>query len=254
MRTELLYNPILLIQRIGEYFADKKRLRKVKGTPAAFLNLNQLDSLEFLQIIKKEIQVKIIYDLGANVGTWSLLAKTIVPQATIHAFEPIKEYQEKLLANTNKDQNIHLHKVGIGNLNGEMRMNIAGHSSSFLEITEAITNLFPNEKKTGEVFTPVRRLDDYVHENNLPYPQLMKLDVEGYELEVLKHASECLKRCQYLILEVSFSERHKGQALFHEITSFLGKKGFYAYAFPCKMHLGQPILVTDILFKKQEVL
>ncbi|WP_028981231.1 FkbM family methyltransferase [Sporocytophaga myxococcoides] len=254
MRTELLYNPILLIQRLGEFFFDKKRLRKVKGTPAASLSLNQLDSLEFLQIIMEEIEVNTIYDLGANVGTWSLLAKTMVPKAAIHAFEPIKEYQEKFLANTRKVDNVRLHKIGIGNMNGEMSMHIAGHSSSFLEITEAITNIFPNERKTGEVFTPVRRLDDYVHENNLPYPQLMKLDVEGYELEVLKNASECLKRCQYLILEVSFSERHKGQALFHEIISFLGKNNFYAYAFPCNMHVGQPITVTDILFKKQEEL
>jgi hypothetical protein len=97
------------------------------------------------------------------------------------------------------------------------------------------------------------RLDDYVRTNSLPFPDLMKLDVEGYELEVLSNATECMKHCQFIILEVSFIERHIGQPLFHEILPFMASQGFELYSFPEKMHLAQRIYVTDVLFRNKNI-
>ena len=249
MRKELLYNPRLLIERIAEWSFDKRRLSKLKGTAASGLTLTHITSMEFIEMAKESGSIKTIYDLGANVGTWSQLAKALIPGASIHAFEPIPTYQESYLASTKGLSSIRLHKVGAGSENKKEKFNFSGHSSSFLEVSENLLRMFPNEKKVGEITVDMVRLDDYSSKEHIPMPDLMKLDVEGYELEVLKHATECMKYCRYIILEVSFVERHIGQPLFHDVIHFMGQQNYGVCAFPYKMHLAQPIFQADVLFK-----
>lgn len=249
MRKELLYNPRLLIERIAEASFDKRRLFKLKGTVASDLTLTHITSMEFIEIAKQSGAIKTVYDLGANVGTWSQLAKAVIPDCSIHAFEPIPIYQDKYVMSIKSLSDVILHKVGVGSENKKEKFNFSGHSSSFLEISENLLKMFPNEKKTGEFMVDMVRLDDYVAQKAIPMPDLMKLDVEGYELEVLKNAIECMKHCRYIILEVSFLERHIGQPLFHDVIHFMGQQNYGVYSFPYKMHLAQPIMQADILFK-----
>lgn len=253
MRKELLYNPRLLVERLASLFEDKRRLARLKGTVAEGLSVTHIPALEFLEIARETGAVRTIFDLGANVGTWSQLARAVVPDAAIHAFEPIPQYQQAFQQNTAKISNLTLHKVGAGRENKKEKFNFAGHSSSFLEVTENITNMFPGEKKAGEFVVDMIRIDDYVRTQGIPKPDLMKLDVEGYELEVLGGAVDCMKTCRYIILEVSFIERHRGQPLFHDVIAFMAQHGFEVYAFPHRMALGQRIIMTDVLFKNKNL-
>lgn len=248
MRTELLYNPRLLVERIAEWSFDKRRLSKLKGTVAADLSLTHITSMEFIEMARSKDTIQTVYDLGANVGTWTRLAKALIPEASVHAFEPIPVYQEQYLASAGKLPGVSLHKVGAGSDNRKEKFNFSGHSSSFLDVSENLLKMFPNEKKTGEFMVDMVKLDDYVKQQQLPLPDLMKLDVEGFELEVLRNALACMKHCRYIILEVSFVERHIGQPLFHEVASFMGEQNYGLLAFPHKMHLAQPIFQADVLF------
>lgn len=249
MRKELLYNPVLLMERIAEETAYRRRMRRLKGTPAEGLSRDQVSSLEFIEMAAGEHKIKTAYDLGANIGTWTLLAKTLVPDATVHAFEPTPIYQEGYLNSTKGVKEVFLHKVAAGSENKQAVFNFSGHSSSFLNVSENLLRMFPNEKKTGEISVQMVKLDDYVMQHNLPLPDLMKLDVEGYELEVLRNALTCMKHCRYIILEVSFIERHIGQPLFQDVVHFMGQQNYTVYAFPYRMHLAQPIYMADVLFK-----
>lgn len=250
MRKELFYNPRLLVERIAEWSIQRRRLKKITGTPAKRLNDSQLSSLEFLEIIENENQINTIFDVGANQGTWTLLAKSKFPTSTVYAFEPVPNYANEFEKNTRSLSGIHLMKLGIGNTTGQAMFNLAGHSSSFLEVGEELLRIHPDERKTGEIIVEVSTLDTVVKKLNSPYPELIKFDIEGFELEALKGAENCLKHAHYLILEVSFIERHKGQPLFADLIHYLAQKGFNLYAFPKKMHLGSPISSTDILLKK----
>lgn len=248
MRKELLYNPRLLIERIAEWSFDKRRLSKLNGTVAHGLTLTHITSMEFIEMAVKRDVINTIYDLGANEGTWTRLAKAVIPKAKIHAFEPIPDYQQSYLSATRSLPDTTLHKVGVGSENKKAKFNFSGHSSSFLDVSENLLSMFPNEKKTGEFTVDMVRLDDYAIQHQLPLPDLMKLDVEGFELEVLKNATHCMKHCRYIILEVSFLERHIGQPLFHEVVQFMGEQNYGVLAFPYKMHLAQPIVQADVLF------
>lgn len=249
MRKELFYNPALLTERIGEALAHRRRLRRLKGTRAQHLRPDQLSTMELVALAAKNTPLRTAYDLGANAGTWSILAKTLVPQLTIHAFEPTPVYQQQFERNVAGLPDIQLHKAGAGAENREAIFHLSGHSSSFLSVTEQHLRMFPGEKTTGEITVNMVRLDDYSAQHQLPLPELMKLDVEGYELEVLKGATNCMRHCHYIILEVSFIERHKGQPLFHDVAYFMAEHGFHVHAFAHGMHLAQPVYSVDVLFR-----
>jgi FkbM family methyltransferase len=229
-----------------------RRLNKLKGTKSSVLSVHQITCLELLELVKDD--VKSVYDVGANQGDWTLLASTILPHASINAFEPLQQYQAIFESKHTGNPKITLHKVGVGSENKEAVMNVASHSSSFLEIGENITKVFPSQVKTGEETVQMIRLDDYVSKNSLPQPDLIKLDVEGFELEVLKGALDLLKNTKYLILEVSFIERHIGQPLFHDLVTYLAEHNFVLYSIAHGIATGTPLYAHDVMFINKNIL
>ena len=91
MRLELLYNARLLCERLAIESVRRRRLAALKGTQAAGLALGHIDTLELVELAG-QAGISVIYDIGANVGTWSLLAKSLIPGARIHAFEPLPKH------------------------------------------------------------------------------------------------------------------------------------------------------------------
>ena len=250
MRKELFYNPKLLIERLGEYFAEKRRMSRLKNTKAAHLHSGLIDSLELLEMLKSE-NIEVIYDVGANVGTWFLLADAVLSARHIEAFEPIRQFYELYEKNLSGTTSARLHKFALGTEKRQAVINFASDSSSLLELGTLQKEYFGTEKKS-ELTIDVVRLDDYAAELNLPKPDLIKLDIQGYELEALKGATVLLKTCRYIICEVSFVEFYVGQPLFHEIASFLAEHNFFTTAFQVNTHLGKKLYQTDVLFEKRE--
>lgn len=81
-------------------------------------------------------------------------------------------------------------------------------------------------------------------------PKLLKLDVQGCEMEVLKGATRSLKHAKALITEVSFREFYKGQCRFDQVVSCLAAQGFFVHAIGQGTALGKPLVQSDVLFLK----
>lgn len=247
VRRELVYNPRLLCERLAVESVNRRRKSRLRTTPAASLHLYDISSLELLELLRSA-DIKVIYDIGAHVGTWSLLAKAIFPSAEIHAFEPLLQNRGEFLRHFGGGTNTTLHSVALGSSNGSANFHLTNtvNSSSVLPLV-AGANPF-GLKEVGQTSVEIRRLDDYRAAQRLKLPDIVKLDVQGYELEALKGGAQCLRAAKAVIVEVSFVEIYQGQPLFADVVRYMADEGFRLHALSVATPLGQALCQTDVLF------
>jgi FkbM family methyltransferase len=249
VRLSLLYNPIDLVTRLSIAGERWRRRRRLRGTPAAALSLGHLDSLELLELLAPNPPA-VIYDIGANVGTWTCLAKSLFPSAKVEAFEPLASHFEGFKKWTAPwPSEVRLHRCALGPTEGTATMHVMDFSdaSSLLPVNAAGRSEFKIAPAAEQVVQVVP-LDVLVAREKLPKPDLLKLDVQGYELEVLRGSEACLRHARAVLCEVSFREFYTGQPLFGDLERFLSARGFAFHALGQGTALGAPLVQADALF------
>ncbi|MEE1945144.1 FkbM family methyltransferase [Pedobacter sp. KR3-3] len=242
-----------LLFRLKRYFKHYGRKNRIKATAASKLSIGEIDSLELLEICKNSGQaIETIYDIGAHVGVWALLAKSVFPKSKVACFEPLSQHLHLLQANIEPLEGVKVYPTALGAANATLSINIANRSdsSSIMELTEQQSKIFGVVKDTTETIQ-VAKLDEFVRQHNIPLPNLMKLDIQGYELEALKGGIECMKACRFVILEVSFLEFYKGQPLFEEVIAFMASHQYKTIALGYNTATGCRIEQCDILFENK---
>ena len=150
------------------------------------------------------------------------------PDLSIVAFEPIPGEARIFRKVLQGKAGIRLHEVALGEERGEAEIHLSRRrdSSSLLPIGANQRRMFPGTEEVGTMKVPVRRLDDFMDEWRDCSRMLLKLDVQGYELPVLKGAVETLRQCAYIYAECSEIPLYEGQALRAEVSAFLEARGF----------------------------
>jgi FkbM family methyltransferase len=164
------------------------------------------------------------WDVGANIGWFSLYASRLVGETgSVVSFEPAPDVFSVLQANTHQVANIKTIHAGIGNRNGNARFCAQGASSaaSFIREVTEINSRYHVNIPIKEIDVSIRTLDSFA---DLPYPSLLKIDVEGFELEVLKGASDLLMDMRpKLIIEIHPRQLSVSggteEELFHRLSS-----------------------------------
>ncbi len=169
-----------------------------------------------------------IVDVGANSGGFAMKINKILPEARIHSFEPLHSVFDELKENTNNISNITYHNYALGNFEGELEINKNefSPSSSFYSVGTKHTQAFPHTAKTEKEIVKVKMLDSIFNSLDLTSNVLLKLDVQGYELDVLKGGARSLNSVNIIIAEVSFYPLYIDQPLFKDVYSFLFERGF----------------------------
>lgn len=169
-----------------------------------------------------------IVDVGANVGQFSLLASTLHPAARVIAFEPLPEAADRFERLFAGNARVRLHRAALGPARGTATLHVSAHndSSSLLPIGEAQTRTFPGTGEVATVTVPVGPLSDFVARAEIAAPALLKIDVQGFELEVLQGAETLLDAFDYVYVEASWVALYEGQALAGEVRDFLVGQGF----------------------------
>ena len=164
-----------------------------------------------------------VVDAGANTGQFSLLCRHWLPRSVIHAFEPLRAPADKFRVVFKDDVKTRLVQSAIGVSEAELGMHVsrAVDSSSLLPIGANQSALFPGTEESHLESVRVAPLDAFLDRETLPAGSLLKIDVQGYELEVLRGCERLLDRFAAVYVECSFVELYEGQALAHEVIDWL---------------------------------
>jgi FkbM family methyltransferase len=166
----------------------------------------------------------VVLDVGANFGTWSLLAARRTEPANVYAFEAVPSMAERFRFNArlNGMEQIHLNVFALG---AEERM------QSFFAVSEGNRGASSFIRRTAgdvEIEVPVRRLDAYIEETGIARVHLMKVDVEGAELLIFRGARRLLTSEEAPILFFEASDELSARFGFtqRDVKSFLLDCGY----------------------------
>jgi FkbM family methyltransferase len=159
-----------------------------------------------------EVQnVNLVVDVGANVGYFSVMCRKMFPSCSVLAFEPVPEVFDLLRINLGGHGNSRLFQIALGSHEGteKMKVNQFNRAESKVDLD-------------GDLEVAVSRLDSFKSQmEDLGVGgtvDILKIDVETFELEVLQGSIKTLAKTRYLFLEVTFS----GNTMY-TISSLLGK-------------------------------
>lgn len=200
---------MLFKQKIRQY------LTKKLGVPEISTSLERLSKLNF--------QPNQIFDVGAYRGDFAELCLKYFPNADVACFEVLEHRVEQLNLLALKNPKIKVSPTLLGATAQEkVNFNQAETASSVL--VEQIPQNFPVKSY------PMATVDQIVNDNfGGKSPDFLKLDVQGYELEVLKGAENSLQGIQAILAEISLLDIHQNVPLLAEIIKWLNERDWVAY-------------------------
>jgi len=188
-------------------------VRLIWGTPAfsvggndmSVLNVGELGTMQsnitdfYETVVMADVlgEAPLVIDVGANIGQFARSVKVFYPNATVISYEPDPIVYSRLTKNIADLDKMYAHNIGLGESEG---------LATFFRHELSVMSTFRHASGDGysREHAPslmIRRLDGTIDANL--YPDLLKIDVEGFELEVLKGGWETLRRCRYLLVELS---------------------------------------------------
>jgi FkbM family methyltransferase len=174
----------------------------------------------------KDTKAPVIFDIGANIGTYSTLIGTIIPSSTIYAFEPQRLVFQQFCGNMaiNNLDNVYAYNIALSDTNETMVVeepdprqifNFGGYSLAEDQ------NLAKSRFKSNiELIT----LDSFVEKNSIDKIDFIKIDAEGMDLKVLQGAKATIDIFKPMILVEWFNGRDDSKQI---LTDELSKYGFY---------------------------
>ena len=196
-----------------------------------------------------------VVDIGANRGQFALMSRYSFPTAKIISFEPLPKPAALFQKVFSEDNNTIFHLAAIGSKSEQSLMHVSAKddSSSLLPISSLQEKIFPGTNEIDTVNVRVALLEDFIDESNIVEPALLKLDVQGYELEALLGCSSLLHKFKWVYCECSFVELYEEQKLAADVIDWLSNKGYQLKGIynPIYEHNGQAVQ-ADFLFLRSE--
>ena len=188
-----------------------------------------LTAFRMLRLLKDQhLDFQTIIDGGANIGQFARAATEFFPDARIVSIEALPEVATRLRENLADRPQVRVLTSALGSHSGMLTFykNDYSPASSALPQSARQEEAFPETRRAETTEVPVERLDVLLEGEALRPPVLLKLDLQGYELEALRGAPETLRQSQHVLLEVSFIQLYEDEPLFDDVHAFMREAGF----------------------------
>ena len=160
------------------------------GEDVYYLGFYEAGTLKFINLVLKNSDSTFL-DIGANIGLMSMhAASSLKGKGRVIAFEPVQFFFDKLNINIklNEFKNIQTIKKGVGSIATKIPIYLDGGCPS-------VISKFRDEKGATEMID-VEPLDEILKNENITNVDFIKIDVEGFEFDVLKGAMQTIKNCK----------------------------------------------------------
>jgi 2-O-methyltransferase len=171
----------------------------------------------------------IIIEGGAHVGLDTIGMSKMWPKGYIHAFEPVPYLYQRLAHNTKKLRNVGIYQLALGDINGRSKIYLSNGtsdaSSSLLKPKEHLSQ-HPSVLFEDSIEIQVITLDTWAKNHSIEKIDFLWLDLQGYELRMLKASPKILQSVKAIYTEVSLKELYEGCPLYPEMACWFEEQGF----------------------------
>ncbi len=187
------------------------------------LNNCELETNGELDFLERNIaNFDVIFDVGANVGEWSLLVNDLRQETSVYSFEPIKKTYEEMSAKSFND-NVKLYNLALGSKIGKMDFFVSNDST----LSSGYNREFDGGK-IEEVF--IDTVDNFCTEQNIKKIDFLKIDVEGAEMNVLKGADNMIANHKIGTIQFEYGGTYiDAGVLLKDAFDFLISRGYNIY-------------------------
>lgn len=216
----------------------------------AFTKTGVAPSIEHRQLLI-DYKFDSLIDVGANVGQFSLFADNNNIKQII-VFEPISECQKKIKKIFQNNKNVKIFKYALGSKNETKLMHLTNKldSSSFYKPTNYLNkklNIYSNHSRKIKILRADKILNKTYNLKNL----LLKIDTQGFELEILKGFGNKISIVSAIYCECSYIKMYEGQPIYKDIIKYLKKKNFYLAKKYNQSFIEKKLFQADFLFLRK---
>ena len=162
-----------------------------------FFPRNRPLSKEHKFLLGLNLKDKVIYDIGGFEGLLTLFfARKTGKTGKVITFEPNPENYNRLIDNVklNNFENVEVKKIGLGSKKSQVTLIVPKTFPARGSVEEVFSNKIVDRRKMKKFEIEIDSLDNQIASYNLPKPDFIKIDVEGFEMEVLLGMAETIKR------------------------------------------------------------
>ena len=176
----------------------------------------------------------VIVEAGAYDGYDTIELCHLLPQAKIHALEPVPELFDKSSKNLESFSNVKMYNYALSDKTGSAIMHLSewkgapgvvGMSSSLLPPKDHL-KYAPQISFNNKIKVETTTIDDWAEKNDVKDIVFLRLDIQGNELNVLKASPKTLSTVKAILTEVEFVEAYEGQYLFEDVKTWLEAQRF----------------------------
>ena len=180
---------------------------------------------DWYDIKKSGCRIETVFDVGANVGQSAHKFREAFPRANIYSFEPVRALFEELQKSGPGDEHVRCFQLALGSAPGIGKIYFTDHPT--------MNSLIEPENSLGSEEVQIDTVDSFCAAHDIERIDLLKVDAEGFDLEVLKGAASLLSsgRVAFVLAEVGFHSDGTSHVLFDSVREFLVPYGFRVFGF-----------------------